>query len=417
MLCTALRPHPLHEFVMSPVPYPSAHDRPIAGRTILQIAPRLDSGGAERTTLEIAEALATAGARALVASEGGRMVGELQALGGEFLAFPAASKNPLAMAANVGRLAALILRQRVDIVHARSRAPAWVAYAAARRTKTPFITTYHSAYSDNAPFKRRYNSIMAKGDIVIANSRFTADHIAARYPEAAGRIATIPRGVDLRAFAPESVAPERVRALREAWGAAPDQRIVLLPARLVRRKGHLVLVEAAGRLARAGRRDLVFVLAGDGAGAYGREIDQAAKAAGVAEAVKRVGHCADMPAAYVAAAVVVAPSIEPEAFGRVAVEAQAMGAAAVVADHGAARETILAPPACAPRARTGWLAAPGDAAALAAAIHDILDLGAAARDDLAAAARNHVRRNFSIERMCARTLALYEAALGLKSPG
>ena len=412
MLCTALRPHPLHEFVMSPVPYPSAHDRPIAGRTILQIAPRLDSGGAERTTLEIAEALATAGARALVASEGGRMVGELQALGGEFLAFPAASKNPLAMAANVGRLAALILRQRVDIVHARSRAPAWVAYAAARRTKTPFITTYHSAYSDNAPFKRRYNSIMAKGDIVIANSRFTADHIAARYPEAAGRIATIPRGVDLRAFAPESVAPERVRALREAWGAAPDQRIVLLPARLVRRKGHLVLVEAAGRLARAGRRDLVFVLAGDGAGAYGREIDQAAKAAGVAEAVKRVGHCADMPAAFLAASVVTVPSTEPEAFGRSAVEAQAMGAPVVVSDLGAVPETVLAPPQVPSAGRTGWRVPPGDPKALAEAVGAALALGASARDALAGRARMHVENLFSLDRMIGETLDVYAALLG-----
>ncbi len=394
----------------------SAHDRPIAGRTILQIAPRLDSGGVERTTLEIAEALAGAGARALVAAEGGRLVGELQALGGEFLSFPAAAKNPLAMAANVGKLAALILRERVDIVHARSRAPAWVAYAATRQTKTPFITTWHSAYSEGAPFKRRYNSIMAKGDIVIANSRFTAGLIAERHPEAASRIATIPRGVDLRAFAPEAVGPQRVRALREAWGVAPDQRIVLLPARLVRRKGHRVLVEAAGRLKGEGRGDLVYVLAGEGGGAYGREIDKAAQAAGVGELVKRVGHCTDMPAAYLAAAVVVAPSLEPEAFGRTAVEAQAMGAAVVVADHGAARETIAAPPDCSPRERTGWRTPPGDAAALAAAIGEALDLGAAARDELAAAARNHVRRNFSIERMCARTLALYEAALGLTRP-
>lgn len=394
----------------------SAHDRPIAGRTILQIAPRLDSGGVERTTLEIAEALAGAGARALVAAEGGRLVGELQALGGEFLSFPAAAKNPLAMAANVGKLAALILRERVDIVHARSRAPAWVAYAATRQTKTPFITTWHSAYSEGAPFKRRYNSIMAKGDIVIANSRFTAGLIAERHPEAASRIATIPRGVDLRAFAPEAVGPQRVRALREAWGVAPDQRIVLLPARLVRRKGHRVLVEAAGRLKGEGRGDLVYVLAGEGGGAYGREIDKAAQAAGVGELVKRVGHCTDMPAAYLAAAVVVAPSLEPEAFGRTAVEAQAMGAAVVVADHGAARETIAAPPDCSPRERTGWRTRPGDAAALAAAIGEALDLGAAARDELAAAARNHVRRNFSIERMCARTLALYEAALGLTRP-
>ena len=387
-------------------------DRPIAGKTVLQIIPELDSGGAERTTLEIADALVRAGARALVAAEGGRLVGELQALGGEFHAFPAATKNPLAMAGNVRRLASLIERQGVDIVHARSRAPAWVALGAVRRTHTPFVTTYHGVYSDRTAIKTRYNSVMAMGDRVIANSAYTARHILERYPAAHGRIVTIHRGVDQKLFAPEAVEPERVRTLREKWGAPPDQRIVLLPARLARRKGHAVLIDAAKILRAQGRSDVIFIFAGDEQrDAYPREIDRAAAQAGLDGIVRRVGHCDDMPAALLSAACVVQPSTEPEAFGRIAVEAQAMGAPVVVSDLGASAETVVAPPGAAPAQRTGWLVPVHDASALAAAIAEALDLRTAARESLGLRARAHVRERFSVERMCAATLSVYESLL------
>jgi len=393
-------------------------DRPIAGKTVLQIIPALDSGGAERTTLEIADALVRAGARALVAAEGGRLVGELQALGGEFHAFGAATKNPLAMAGNVRRLAALIERQGVDIVHARSRAPAWVALGAVRRTKTPFVTTYHGVYSDRNAIKTRYNSVMAMGDRVIANSAFTAAHILERYPQAAGKIVTIHRGVDLRLFAPEAVEPDRVRTLREKWGAPPDMRIVLLPARLARRKGHRVLIDAARMLREQGRGDVLFILAGDEQrDAYPREIDRAIADAGLEGVVRRVGHCADMPAALMSAACVVAPAIEPEAFGRIAVEAQAMGAPVVVSDLGASAETVIAPPNAPPAQRTGWLIPSGNRHELAAAIAEALDLRMSARESLSLRARLHVRERFSVERMCAATLSVYESLLEPASAG
>ena len=387
-------------------------DRPIAGKTVLQIIPTLDSGGAERTTLEIADALVRAGARALVAAQGGRLVGELQALGGEFHAFPAAAKNPLAMAANVRRLAALIERQGVDIVHARSRAPAWVALGAVRRTATPFVTTYHGVYSDGNAIKARYNSVMAMGDRVIANSDFTARHILDRYPDARGRVVTIHRGVDLRLFSPEAVDPDRVRALREQWGAPPDQRIVLMPARLARRKGHRVLIDAARMLREQGRGDILFILAGDEQrDAYPRELDRAIADAGLEGVVRRVGHCADMPAALMSAACVVAPAIEPEAFGRIAVEAQAMGTPVVVSDLGASAETVVAPPHAPAARRTGWLVPAGNRHELAAAVAEALDLGMSARESLSLRTRAHVRDRFSVERMCVATLSVYESLL------
>ena len=143
---------------------------PLAGRTILQIIPELEAGGAERTTVDIAEGLVHAGARALVATEGGRLVGELQTKGGIWIPFPAATKNPFSMLLNVRKLARICHNERVSLVHARSRAPAWVGLGAARSLNIPFVTTYHGSYSGRSSVKVLYNSVMARGDAVIANS-------------------------------------------------------------------------------------------------------------------------------------------------------------------------------------------------------------------------------------------------------
>ncbi|RFB79141.1 glycosyltransferase family 4 protein [Methylovirgula sp. 4M-Z18] len=388
----------------------------LAGRTILQIIPALDAGGAERTTVDMAAALAEVGARALVASTGGRLVSELQAKGGTWLPFPAKSKNPIAMALNVRKLMHLIRQEGVDILHARSRAPAWVALGAVRRTGTPFVTTYHGAYSGKSSLKLRYNSVMARGDAVIANSAYTASLIARNYPQAAARTVIIHRGTDFRAFRPTAVDPQRVANLRKAWGAE-GERIVLLPGRLTGWKGQRVLIAAAEQLMRQGLSGVHFILAGDEQGrtGYAKELDQLIAKGGLTGIVKRIGHCADMPAAYMAAAVVVVPSTEPEAFGRTSAEAQAMGVPVVVSDLGAMPETVLAPPEVPDEQRTGWRVPPGDATALAEAIQRALGLGASMREAMAYRARIHVESLFSLEQMCASTLEVYARLLQNKS--
>jgi glycosyltransferase involved in cell wall biosynthesis len=349
----------------------------------------------------------------LVATDGGRLISELQAKGGIAIRFPAATKNPFAMAANVPRLTQLLRAECVDLVHARSRAPAWVALAAARRARLPLVTTFHGIYSGRSPIKLNYNSVMAKGAMIIANSAFTAEHIAKTYPQARERIAVIYRGVDFRHFSPGAVDPTRVRRLREAWKIAPHEQIVLMPARMSERKGHRVLIEAAALL--KGRRGAGFavVFAGNGgkSGSYVRELDKMIAKADLAGMIRRVGHCDDMPAAYLAASVVAVPSTEPESFGRVAVEAQAMGTPIVVSDLGGLRETSLAPPKVPAARRTAWQVPPGNPAALADALAEALSLGAAGRDALGARARAFVQANFSLNRMCAETLMVYERLL------
>ena len=368
---------------------------------VLQVLPRLVTGGVERGTVEVAAALVVAGWKAVVASAGGPMVRELERAGARHIELPLASKNPWTMRRNVERLAEFIRREQIDIVHARSRAPAWSARAAARRAGCHFVTTFHNAYGDGSWLKRRYNAVMAEGERVIAISEFVAAYAESRYGVPAERLRIIPRGVDFTRFDPERVSAERVIQLARQWRLPDGVPVVMLVGRLTRWKGQLVLVDAAARL---GREDLRCLLVGAGEGRYRRDLLATIKARGLDGVFQIVDDCRDIPAAYMLADVVVSASTRPEGFGRVIAEAQAMGRPVIATDHGGAREIVRA-------GATGWLVAPDDPAALASAIHEALALTAAARADLAAAAIQHMRAHFTTRQMTERTIAVYEEVL------
>jgi glycosyltransferase involved in cell wall biosynthesis len=382
--------------------------------TILQVVPRLDAGGSELATIEIAQALARVGACALVATEGGRMAPEVGKAGGEIVPLPVASKSPFTMLSNIGRLTKLIEKRQVDLVHARSRAPAWSALIAARRTGKPFVTTYHGAYREVGPFKAAYNSVMAKGDRVIANSRYTAQLIEDRDASAHDRIRVIYRGVNRGTFDPLAVDPQAVDNLKAAWSVQRGTKIVLHAARLTRIKGQRDLIAAAARLnAEGALHDAVVILAGDAPGrnAYREELIGLIDGHGLQQTVRLVGHCREMPAAYLAAAVAVTTSTVPETFGRTSVEAQVMGCPVIVPDLGALPETIISPEQS-KAGFTGWLVSPGDVAALADRIHRALALMPSERAAIGARAREHVAANFTLEQMQGSTLAVYDELLG-----
>ncbi|MEZ5816056.1 MAG: glycosyltransferase family 4 protein [Hyphomicrobiaceae bacterium] len=385
-----------------------------AAPTILQIIPRLDTGGAELSTIEIVEAVVAAGGRALVATEGGRMADRVIEAGGELRVISASTKNPLRMLANVVRLRTIIDEDRVDLIHARSRAPAWSARLAARLARIPFVTTYHGAYAEHGPFKRLYNSVMASADRVIANSGYTARLIQSRYATESARIRVIHRGVDMRTFDPGAVSAERLERLRSAWGIGGDQRVVLQAARLTSWKGQGTLIEAAAQLARAGELgSVVFVFAGDDQGrvGYREELLRKAAASGLSEAVRFPGHVDDVAAAFALAHVAVVASIEPEAFGRAATEAQAMGCPVIATDIGAPPETVIPAGSDELGAGTGWLVPPSDAVALAGALRRALALEAGERTDLGGRARAHVAASFTLETMKRATLEVYDELL------
>lgn len=387
---------------------PAGYQKPPAAggsfATILQVVPALGTGGGvERGTIEIAQAIVAAGGRSLVASSGGARVHELKRVGAEHVELPVHSKNPLVMYANVGRLARLIKAEGVDIVHARSRAPAWSAYYAAKRGGVPFMTTFHGTYTAGSALKRRYNAIMTKGERVIAISRFIGGHVHQNYGVPPGRIRIIHRGVNLERFDPARVTAERVAMLAGQWRLGDGLPVIMLPGRLTRWKGQTVFIEAVRKL---GRRDIRCLVVGSDQGRleYRQELENLVHEHSLGDIVRIVDHCDDMPAAYMLTDVVVSASTDPEAFGRIVVEAQALGRPVVASDHGGARETVI-------EGETGWLYPPGDAEALTRALDRVLSLGRETRAQLAAKAIHNVRENFSKAAMCAKTLDVYKEIL------
>lgn len=382
---------------------PAQNPRPV----ILQVIPSLGTGGAERGCIDVAAAIVNAGGTALVAAAGGPLRHELTRAGARLIELPVDSKNPLTMRRNVNRLAAIIAAEDVDVIHARSRAPAWSALKAARKTGVPFVTTFHGTYNFNNPLKKLYNSVMARGDRVIAISDFIAEHIAKNYKHAGDRVRVIDRGIDLNAFNPDTVTGARMVKLADELRIEDDKPMVLLPGRLVRWKGHTVFIDA---LARLNNREFTAVIIGSSKGreSYRKELENRVRKLGLENVVRFAEHSPDMPAVMMLAQVVVSASTDPEAFGRVPPEAQAMGRPVIATDHGGARTTVI-------QGRTGWLVPPGDAEALAGALESALALTPEQQTEMAAVTRDFIKNRFDREQMCARTLAVYQELIAART--
>ena len=377
--------------------------------TVLQVIPDLGAGGAERSAVEVATAVVETGGRSLVATTGGRLVAELEAAGGEFVPMPVNTKNPLLGLLNGWRLAVVARREDVDIFHVRSRAPAFSVWLASFLTGIPWIATYHGIYKAKSPLKRWYNAVMTRGRLTIANSAYTRDHLLAEHRLDPDKVVTINRGVDLDRFDVTKVTPARVDALRKSWGVAKnDSRVkILLAGRLTRIKGQLPLVQAAARLASEGRRDFLILLVGDdqGRSAYRAEVEAAVRSAKLDEAVKVLGHCSDMPAAYLVADIVAVPSVVPESFGRTAVEPQAMGRPVIASDLGGMIETVVP-------GQTGWRAKAGDVDDWSRTLAAALDAGPRRRAAMGKAGQARVRSLYSARAMTDATLIAYARVVG-----
>lgn len=372
-------------------------------KTILQILPKLDAGGAERVVIEIAEAVSRAGWRSLIAAEDGVLTHLAKRAGAEVINLPLSTKNPLKIRKNAKKLQQIIKKNKVDLVHAHSRAPAWSAYYATKKLAVPFVTTYHGSYSEGGWLKRRYNQVMVSGDRVVAVSNFISDLIKSRYKIDFKKIIVIHNGVDANKFDPASVRGDRAVRLAKEWRIEGGHPNILLPARLTSWKGQTLFIEA---LARMRHQETVGILIGSDQGRhnYTQELIDLAVESGVGGRLRLVGHQEDMPAALKLADIVVNCSLEPEAFGRTIIEAQAMGKIVVAANHGGARETIE------PNV-SGFLVPPHDAAALAAVFDMILEGNMDMRLAFGARARETVIERFSLAAMQERYLALYEEVL------
>lgn len=370
---------------------------------VVQVIPALDAGGAERTAVDVAAAVVAAGGQSWIATQGGRLAAEAQAKGATLVLGDFASKNPLRIWSNASTLERLVRSEQIDILHARSRAPAWSTWLASRRTGARYVATYHGIYNARNPLKRWYNAVMTRGDAIIANSAYTAAHVSREHAIPLERMDIIPRGIDIDAYTPASVSPERIERLRQQWNLSPGKPVILMPGRLTRWKGQLDFIAA---LAQLQDRNFTAVMAGDAQerDGYVAELRAAIATAGLEPNTRIPGHCTDMPAAFMLADVIAAPSVEPEAFGRVAVEAQAMGKPIVASRLGAQTETVL-------DGTTGFLFEPGNRTALAEKIEQALALPADRCDTMAKAGRERVLAAYTVSAMCAATLEVYRRVL------
>ncbi len=370
---------------------------------IVQILPALDEGGVEGETLDLAIYLAKRGYRSIVISAGGRLVKQLEDAGGIHLRYPHIGEKSLRCLKYIGVLRRFFLKGDIDVIHLRSRLPAWVAYAAWKSLpvdKRPgLVTTFHGFYSVNS-----YSTIMTKGEKVIAVSQVITDHIRENYQVSPCKIELIHGGFDTHSFDPAHVDGDRIRELRRKWQIRDEGvPVIMLPGRLTFWKGQDVFIDS---LARIKETPFTAICVGDvdDNPSFTKKLLDKIHRNGLEERVKLVGHCTDMPAALqIADLVVSASSSQPEAFGKVAIEAMAMGKPVVATKHGGSLETIL-------NGVTGWLVEPSDPKDMALTIKKVITdtplLKQAGEEG-----RKWVRENFTAARMCEKTVALYEKLL------
>ena len=397
---TFQRPRPSGEVV--------AFARPL---TALILAPTLHAGAADAGAIDLVRMLRRNGHRAIVASNGGRLEGDVTAAGAEFLRLDVADFNPITIVRSAFALTRIVRERRCDLIHAHGRAAAWAGYIVARRTRVPLITTWYKGFREQNVFKRLYNSVMVRGERVIAVSDQLAELIVERHSVALERISVVPASIDLARFDPAAVSAERIEAIRRAWGVTSDTKVILVVGRMLRRKGHHVVVKAVHRLKARGLRDFVCVFAGEDQGRtrYTGELWDLISATDTADVVRLAGAIDDMPAAYAAATVVTSAAVQLEGLQRAILEAQAMARPVVVSDLAAGPDVVLAPPTVAEERMTGLRVPADDEAALAAALIRLFSLSDAARAAIGRRGRAWVGDHFDAAGIERAMLALYAA--------
>lgn len=365
--------------------------------TVMQVITRLEAGSAERTTVEIADALMRARYGAVVVSEGGPVSREVERVGAVHVTLPLSNQGMLAARRNTKLLVETARTHRANLIHLRAVEPAASAKAAAEALAVPLVSTFYDA---GGTLGRRQLRDLLAADRVIAGSAYAAKQLEITHGLGPERIVTIPRGIDLDRFDPARVSTERVITLAREWRLPDGMPVALLPGSLIEDKGHATFIEALASL--PGAEVIGVILTPEGGDArYRDKLIKLAKSRGLGGRLRLIEGCRDVPAAYQLADVVVSPALRPASSNRVLAEAQAMGRPVIATRHGAAPEIVR-------DGETGWLIAPGDAKVLADTLQAAMRLDLETRQAVAVAARAHVEANFDVDLMCKRTLALYE---------
>jgi glycosyltransferase involved in cell wall biosynthesis len=391
----------------------AAGRRSLAGATILQIVPVLSDDPAGHAAVDIAITLLKSGARAVIACDGGPLVGELRAAGGEWLPMVNDTMNPLRIHKNARTIAGLIAGQRIDIVHAQSAGAAWSALRATRRQPVFLVTSFPDRLAADTWPGTSHRASLARGDRVIAPSSYVSAAMIQRYNIPPERITVIPRAVDTVAFNPAAITADRIAAMRRVWGLLPHVRVVLISGRVAPWNGQMSMVDAARLLVAHGDRNTAFVFVGEDRSnlRYASALRRRAQAHGIDTLCRFVGHCADMPAAIAAADVVVVPALQPPVSGRAVSEAQAVGRPVVTTTIGMLPENLLAPPRMREELRTGWVVRAGNAGELAQAVRAALALNTTAYEALGARARQFAEFVFSPQSVAEAMRGVYTSLL------
>ena len=381
---------------------------------VLIVAPALEVGAADAGAVELARILCRAGHHAIVVSRAGRLAAAINAAGAEFVPLDVASANPLRILRNAFTLRRLARDKQCDIIHALGRSGAWSAFLAARITRLPFLTSWYKGFRDQNLFKHLYNSVMARGDRVVAVSEQLAQLIHDRYGTSWDKIAVVPCGVDLERFDPERVGAERVEAIRNAWGVSGETKVILVVGRILRRKGHHVAVKAVERLKAMGLKDFLCVFVGEDRGRthYTGELWDLVLATGTMDVIRMAAPVTDMPAAYAAASVVVSAAIQPEGVQRAILEAQAMARPVIVSDLAAGADVVLTAPAVPESRVAGLRFSAGDDSQLAATLLRLFSIPAPMRAAMGGRGCDWVVGHFNAEIVAEQTLRLYSEATG-----
>jgi glycosyltransferase involved in cell wall biosynthesis len=385
--------------------------------TVLIVVPTLDGGAVDAGAVDLVRILNDAGSHAIVVSRAGRLVADVTAAGGEFVPLDVANNNPIVILRNAAVLTRLARERQCDAIHALGRAGAWSGYIAARLRGIPFVTTWYKGFREQNIFKHLYNGIMARGTRVIAVSEQIAQLINDRYGTPWERIAVVPCSIDFERFDPAKVARERVEAVRHAWGVNSDTKVILITGRILRRKGHHVVVKAVRRLKDMGLKDFLCVFVGEDRGRthYTGELWDLVLATGTMDVIRMAAPVSDMPAAYAAAAVVVSAAVQPEGLQRAILEAQAMARPVIVSDLAAGPDVVLTSPTVPESRTTGLRFHTGDDAALAAALLRLFSLAEPTRSAIGTRGRDWVLGHFNVAGVAEQTLRLYGEIAGWES--
>ena len=374
---------------------------------VLQVIPRLGYGGAETGCYDLAHYLHEQDCKSYIVTSGGELIKYIDKKKVKLIKLPVQSKNPLLILINSIALTLLILFLNISIVHARSRAPAWSCYIATKITRRKFVTTFHGTYKFKNSIKKFYNSIMVKSDVLIAGSNFIFSHISENYQKflnSKKKFLVIFRGINTEYFDSDTIKKKDIDKLKATWKIEDNKKIILLPGRLTAWKGQEMFIEAINLFKQNNPElDFVAVILGDDQGrtVFRKKLERLVEQFNLTQNIKFVDNCNVMPVAYYISDVIVSSSIEPEAFGRVSVEAQAMKKPIIASNIGGSKETVI-------DNKTGLLFESGNPKSLCDKLNEIIKLDTLTLDLMGREGRKNVINRFNIEKMCLNTYSEYK---------